>query len=584
MHTEALDLRELVIFLVTAGLVVPIVERLRISPTLGFLAMGVIIGPFGLGQFVEQYPWLGNFVFSDIDGVKALAELGVVFLLFMIGLDLSFERLWSMRRLVFGLGVAQIAVTAIVITAAAMAYGNPTATSVVIGLALALSSTAIVMQLLTEGRRLGTTVGRTSFAILLAQDLAVVPILFLVGMLGAQSDLSAGHSLVQALGVAALAIGIIMIVGRVVVRPFFNFISASRKPELFVAAVLLIIIATSVITAKAGLSLALGAFLAGLLLAETEYRHEIEADIRPFKGLLLGLFFLSVGMGLDLAAVAEAPAWIAASVLGLFAIKTTVTAGLAWLFGLKPGEAVETGLLLGQGGEFAFVIVGMAAALGIAPPDVALFMLLVAGITMALTPLLPKLARTAHQMIDNRWSPAPPDLMTDIPQDVEDHVIIAGYGRVGHMLGAMLDEQRIPHVGLDTDAARVSEFREQDAAVYFGDASRTSILNLARVDQAQALVVTLNDAQQTARIVSAIRKDSPDLQIFARARDVTHARELLSAGATAVIPETTEASLQLGEALLAGVGIPVEAAHKIVEERRFLEQAHLLEGATADDV
>ena len=566
MHTEALDLREVVIFLVVAGLVVPIGQRLRISPTLGFLAIGLIIGPYGLGQFVDQLPWLKNFTFTDIEGVRALAELGVVFLLFTIGLDLSIDRLWSMRQLVFGLGGAQVVVTAIVITGFAMAFGNSGRSSIVIGLALALSSTAIVMQLLTEGRRLGTTVGRTSFAILLAQDLAVVPILFLVGLLGAETGGSTGRSLVYALAEAAAAIGLIMILGRLVICPFFRFISATRTPELFVAAVLLIIIMTSVVTARAGLSMALGAFLAGLLFAETEYRHEIEVDIRPFKGLLLGLFFLSVGMGLNLSQAAAEPIWVVLSVIGLFAIKTAITSILAMLFSLKPGEAVETGLLLGQGGEFAFVVVGLAATLGIIPPEVALFMLLITGLTMALTPFVPLLAQAARQAIERRWPPRGSDLMDVLPGNLKDHVIIAGYGRTGRMLGSMLDEQKIPHIGLDTEGPLVSRYRKLDASVFLGDASRPEILRRAGIEKARALMVSLNDPNGAALIVAAVRRDWPAMPIFARARDARHASELLELGATAVIPESIEASLQLGELMLTGLGIPAEAAHQLVEE------------------
>ncbi|HJZ43593.1 MAG TPA: monovalent cation:proton antiporter-2 (CPA2) family protein, partial [Hyphomicrobiaceae bacterium] len=330
----------------TAGIVVPIVRRWRVSPVLGYLAAGVILGPLGLGSFKSQVPFLHWVTVIDAKNVAEIAELGVVFLMFLIGMELSYERLLTMRRLVFGLGSLQVTLSAIVIGAIAALFGNGPEASIIIGLCLALSSTAIVIEVLSHQRRLTTTAGRTSFSILLFQDLAVVPILLLVSILGA----SQGGSLVTGVGLAllqaAVAIGLIVGIGRLLLRPLFRLVAAADAVELFVAATLFVVVGTAVLAGVAGLSMALGAFIAGLLLAETEFRKAIETTIEPFKGLLLGIFFFTVGMGVDLREVAREPVWLLASVVGLIAIKATLITGLARLFRVGWPAAIETGLLL----------------------------------------------------------------------------------------------------------------------------------------------------------------------------------------------------------------------------------------------
>ncbi|MCK5361947.1 MAG: cation:proton antiporter, partial [Gammaproteobacteria bacterium] len=372
---EELRLQEAVVFLAAAGLVIPIAKRFDLSPVLGFLLVGLAVGPHGLARFAEQHEWLRHVLITDVAGVRALAELGVVFLLFMIGMELSLQRLWGMRRIVFGMGAAQIVVTGLVIGSIAWGFGNSLEASVILGSCLALSSTAIVMQLLTEQGRFGTVVGRGSFAVLLAQDIAVVPMLFVVGSLGARAGGSLITTLGLAIGGAVLTVLLILGVGRLVVRPMFRYVSSLHSPDLFMAATLLIIIATAAATHAAGLSAALGAFLAGLVFAETEFRHEIEVNIEPFKGLLLGLFFMSVGMIIDPSQILAEPLWIGLSVVGLFTIKALLTAGLARLFGFSRGQAIEMGLLLGQGGEFAFVVLGFATTFALVPEPTAQFML-----------------------------------------------------------------------------------------------------------------------------------------------------------------------------------------------------------------
>ena len=564
---EELRLQEAVVFLAAAVLAIPIAKRFNTSPILGDLLVGLAVGPHGLARLVEQHEWLRHVLITDVAGVRALAELGIVFLLFLIGVELSLERLWGMRRIVFGMGTAQIVLTGIIIGAIAWSFGNSVEASVVLGSCLALSSTAIVMQLLTEQGRFGTAVGRGSFAVLLAQDIAVVPMLFVVASLGARTDGSLVATLGLAIAQAVIAVLLILGIGRLVVRPIFRHVSSLHSPELFMATTLLIIIATAAATHAAGLSAALGAFLAGLLFADTEFRHEIEVNIEPFKGLLLGLFFMSVGMVIDLAEVLAEPLWIVLSIVGLFTIKSLLTAGLARLFGFSRGQAVEMGLLLGQGGEFAFVVLALATTLAIVPEPTAQFILIVVGATMFLTPLMARFARNAGAAIEMRGDRSAAGVM-DIAPDLKDHVIIVGYGRTGRLLAALLDRQHIAHVALDLDAAHVSGMRAKGAPVYLGDASRAAMLEKVRLPSAAALVVSADDAAAAERVLVAARQLSRDLPILVRAHDSTHAASLLAQGATQVVPEVLEAGLQLGQLMLEHVGLPTEAAREVIDAER----------------
>ena len=379
-------LREVVVFLVIAAILVPLFARVRISPVLGFLVAGVIVGPHGLGVFVEQAHWLSYITFTDVDSIAILAEFGIVFLLFLIGLELSLGRLWSMRKLVLGLGSSQVALTGVIIGTIAWALGSSTNAAILIGASFALSSTAVVVEELVQRRELATRVGRASFSVLLLQDLAVVPILILVGAFGDASGGSLWLALGKGFGVAAAAAAAIYVLGRIVLRPLFRLAASARAPEFFVAITLLTAIGASAATGAAGLSLALGAFLAGLLLSETEFKHQIEVDIQPFKGLLMGLFFLTVGMGIDLRTLADSGLLIVASVLGLLILKTVVTTTLARAFGLPFPCAAHVGLLLGQAGEFGLLVVGLSMASGIIESGPGQFLLLVAALSMMLTP------------------------------------------------------------------------------------------------------------------------------------------------------------------------------------------------------
>jgi CPA2 family monovalent cation:H+ antiporter-2 len=403
----------------------------------------------------------------------------------------------------------------------------------------------------------------------------VLPIMFLIGIFGAGSQGPVTLAFATALGKAILSIAVILVLGRMVIRPLFRFVGSRASREMFLAAVLLVIIGTAIATRQAGLSLALGAFLAGLLFAETEYRHEIEVDIEPFKGLLLGLFFVSVGMGIDLAQVGASPVWLAASVIGLFAVKGAIFYGVARVFQRPHAVALESGLLLGQGGEFAFLVIGMGLAAGLIPGDTSQFMLIVAGLTMLATPFVAAGARRLGRSLERRATVGLQGAVGPAAGDLADHIIVVGYGRVGQMLGEILDAQALPHVALDTDTDLVAGFADRGACVLFGDAGQADMLRKVGVEHARALVVTMDSPTAAEHVVETTRRNWPDLPIYARARDGAHATRLMALGATHVIPETIEASLQLSELVLVGAGVPDNAARQLIEVRRQVEQAAL---------
>lgn len=585
---EQLHLQDLVIFLVAAGLVVPLAKHWRLSPVLGFLLIGLIVGPWGVARFADRLPGLTWFSINDVEGVAILAEFGVIFLLFMIGLELSFDRLLQLRRMVFGLGMAQIVSCGLLITAVAWQFGNNLTAAVILGGALALSSTAIVIALLVEGNRFGTKVGRTAFAILLAQDLAVVPILFFVEAAKSGTGHPTGGTFAIALVQAIATIVGLVVIGRFAIRPLFRFVGATRSPELFMATVLLAIIGTAAATHLAGLSAALGAFLAGLLLAETEYRHEIELNIEPFKGLLLGVFFMSVGMGVDLGQVLENPIWIVASIVGLIAIKASAIAGLARLFGLSWREGSELGLLLAQGGEFAFVIVGVAATGALLPSETAQFMLIVVSGTLMLSPALAALSMRIGTSTKPAASAAQfnPDnttqeLLADMEQ-LRDHTIIVGYGRTGERMAELLSTQQRTHIGLDLNPARVVDLQQRGVPVVLGDASRRAMLDKLEFERAAAMIICTDDPGATERVLATARALSTSIPIIVRAKDESHATSLLRDGASIVIPELLETGLQLGVALLTALGLPNKTARELVHIER-LQAHHRLNESTRDE-
>ncbi|HTI66716.1 MAG TPA: cation:proton antiporter [Caulobacteraceae bacterium] len=560
------DYKDLVLFLATAGIVVPLFQRLKISPTLGFLAAGVALGPFGLGALVGTFPWLAYLTVSKPDEVAQLAELGVAFLLFTIGLELSWERLRLMRRLVFGLGALQMALCATVLAGAAFAFGQNAIAAAAVGAGLALSSTAIGLPVLGERKRLHSPAGRAAFAVLLFQDLAVAPMLIVLGILGRGGG-AFNASALLALAPAALGLGIIVVAGRLVLRPMMKSVARTRSDELFIAASLLIVIAASLVAAMSGLSMALGAFVAGLLLAETEYRHEVEMRVEPFKGLLLGLFFVSVGIGLDLSVVAQRPLVIVGIVAGLIGVKLALIFGAGRIMRLPKVVAAETALVLASGGEFAFVVINEAIGRRLVPAAAGEAVLIAATLTMFCIPLLVGLgvrlskAQTRHDGAAH----APPEEADD---GIEPRVLIVGFGRVGQLVSEMLTAHKIAWVAIDRSPALVQRGRRDGHPVFFGEASQPELLKRCGLAKAPAVVVTMDAPEAAEAVVATARQLRPDMVIVARARDARHAGRLYALGATNAVPETIEASLQLSEAVLVDVGVPMGFVIASIHEKR----------------
>ncbi len=559
---EPIAVKDAIVILATAGIIVPLVSRLKISPVLGYLAAGVLFGPDALGALAAKWHVLQPFAVTDRVRIAGVAEFGIVVLMFMIGLELSFERITTMRRLVFGLGGAQVVAGIIALALAASALGLPASGAAIIGAALALSSTAIVLEVLAEAKRLRTTAGRASFAVLLFQDISVVPILFVIGVL--QGDEAGFAGGLIAVAKVLIAVIVIIGVGRLALRPLFRLVVEQKSTDLFMAACLLVIAVTAEISALAGLSMALGAFIAGLLLAETEYRREVEVTIEPFRGLLLGVFFFFVGMSVDVAAVLREPHIVLGLMVALIAIKAAVLYVLARLFGLADRAAIETSLLLAAGGEFAFVVLGAASQSGAIPAQTASMGLAVASLSMAMTPLL---ARLGARLNPRATTPAAAPMEAPAA-DGEARVLLLGYGRAGQLIGAMLDEFKIVYNAVDGDVARVAAMRAAGKRIYYGDATRPEFLRHCGIASADAVVISLNPQQPIERIVSAVRAERPDILIVARARDLPHARALHALGVNEAVPETFEASLQLSEGLLVGLGAPMGLVLAHVHEMR----------------
>ncbi len=585
--------RETLLFLATAGVAVPVFSRLRVSPVLGFLFAGIILGPYGLGALahaaalmpIAMLPdpsWpsriLTNLSITDPGRIGAMAELGVVFLLFMVGLELSFERLSRMRRLVFGLGGLQVGISAAAIASGAAVLGFAAAPAVVIGFALALSSTAVTVPVLAERKRLNSAAGRTAFSVLLFQDLAVAPLLFTVAALSKPGGGNLAIDLAWALAPAVAVMAAVVVVGRLGLRPLFGLVAATRSTEFFMAACLLVVIGTGVITAAAGLSMSLGAFVAGLLLAETEFRREIEVTIEPFKGLLLGLFFVSIGLELDLSILFADPWRILALVLGLLALKGLVIFGLGRVFNLSRPVGVEIALLLGPSGEFAFVMIGQSLAGGILPDIVAHQLVVAVTLSMMAVPFLAKLGEALGRVpkADLAESFEPP------PETAEARVILIGYGRVGRLVGEMVKAHDLPFIAIDDDLKLVRREREAGTPIYYGDATKRDFLHKCGLAEARAVVVTLNNPRLVELVVEASRAERADLTILARARDEGHAHRLYELGATDAVPETIEASLQLSEAVLVDIGVPmgyvIASIHAKRDEFRKLLNAPRADG------
>jgi CPA2 family monovalent cation:H+ antiporter-2 len=570
-------LREILLFLTLAGILIPLLQRLRINQVLGFLAAGALAGPFGLGLLAPQFPWLAWFTFPAGEGVSALGELGVLFLMFMIGLELSTARLWSMRGWVFGIGGLQVVLSAAALACALHLAGQTWMSSTILGLVLSLSSTAVVMQLLNQQHTTGTKLGQAAFAVLMLQDLAVVPLLIVIGALGkGTGDTDATTMLVLiTIAKAAGAIALIYLVGRRVVHPLFRTFARHHQPDVFMALILLCTFGIASLSAAAGLSMALGALIAGLLLAETEFRHEVELMIEPFKGLLMGLFFMTVGMQMDVRQMIAAPLWLAGAVIALLLIKAVVITGLFRLGRLNWGRAVEGGLLLGQGGEFAFIIIGYAIGAQLVDGAFGSRIMLAVGLSLFVTPMLARLGSAIGTRWERSHQPAARQLEPADIESVRGRIIIAGFGRVGQQLAKLLTEQNIPFIAFENNAKLVAQFHADGLPVYFGNAAQAELLRRVSAGDAPAIVLTMDHPASAMHAVRGIRREFPGVPLFARARDERNARALAAAGATVVVPETLEASLQLSAFVLEAMGLEERNVDAIIDAERDLFEASL---------
>lgn len=566
------DYTDIVLFLATAGVVVPIFRRFRLSPILAFLGAGVILGPFGLGALQGSLPWLRYLTIKNSDSMAQLAEFGVVFLLFAIGLELSWDRLWTMRRLVFGLGGSQVVVCTAAIAGVALLLGQDPVAAMVLGVALALSSTAIVMPLLSGQNRQFSRPGRATFSVLLLQDLAVAPILVTIAVLGSHRGEALSPKLLLAFAPAALGLLGLVVLGRLVLRPMMRSVAKADSQELFVAASLLIVVGAGLVAAVSGLSMALGAFVAGLLLAETEYRKEIEKTVEPFKGLLLGLFFVSIGLGLDLSLLAARPLLIVSLLAGLMVLNGCIVFGLSRLFGLRALQAAETALLLAAGGEFAFVILHSAGREGLLDHQLVQTVLVSSTLSMLCIPVLASLGPAIGRLTGGTSrQPSPVHGPGDPPK-----VLIVGYGRVGILIADMLGRHGIPWIAIERVPKLIDAARRKGHEVFFGDASQPETLQRFGLDTALAVVVTMDSPEATEHVVGTARSIRPDLNIVARARDAQQAERLYELGVTDAVPETIEASLRLSEALLARIGTPMDTVVASIRQRRdeFRQKLH----------
>ena len=561
----------IIVFLLASAVVVPIFQRFKVSSVLGFLLIGVLLGPDVMGRLATVWPVLDAFSVMRSHTVHQLAELGVVFLLFSIGLELTFERLKSMRRLVFGLGALQVLLCSLALTGLFLLLGQTIVASIALGMAIALSSTAVVIPVLADRKALKTASGRSVFAVLLAQDIAVAPIMITVVMLAggaatASGESASGLSGLLALIPALIGIGILVVGGRWLLRPLFNTVAFSRSRELFMAACLLCVLVAGQISVMAGLSMGLGAFVAGVLLAETEYRREIENMVEPFKGLLLGLFFVTVGARLEIAAVVSQPALVLGLAVALIVIKAAVIYPTARAFGLNNRSAIETAAVLGPAGEFAFVIIDQAIGHKVLSAETGQAVILASIISLFSIPFLAAgAARLSKKLAKNAAAPTSvaPDIVSEAAK-----VIVVGFGRVGELVTDMLKLHNIEYMVVDINPQVTQRARAMNVEAWYGDASAAEFLHSLGIERARAVVVTASNPAFTDQVVKAVRAMRDDVHIIARARDASHAQRLYEMGATDAVPETIEASLQLAENTLIDLGVPMGLVLASVHERR----------------
>ncbi|UAK22882.1 cation:proton antiporter domain-containing protein [Sphingomonas nostoxanthinifaciens] len=558
------------VILGAAGVVIPAFARWRINPVIGFILVGIAVGPAGLGSFVGRAPWLSWVTITNPHAIEPFAELGIVMLLFSIGLELSFRRLWAMRRAVFGLGAAELAGSAILLGMGFWLAGQTIQSAFGLGMALALSSTALVLPIAgTRG-----PVGERAFAMLLFEDLALVPIIFALGALAPHGGEGGGWQVARTLALGGVTVGVLLVGGRWLLPRLFAQAARTKSPELFLAASLLVVILASLATSAAGLSPIVGALLAGVLIAETDYHGEVELMTAPFKGLALGVFLITVGMSLDLRVVGRFGPALTAAVLTVVAVKTLVTGLLLRVRGAERGVSLETGLLMSAPSETTLIVLGTASAVGMIDRETAAFWQIVTAIGLTITPLLAMAGRRLALGVDRHQAEAVPPVSDDARR-----ALIVGFGRVGRLVAQMFDAHELPYLAVDADADTVRAARKRGYQVIFGDITRPGMIDHLAAGSASAVVLTMDDPVQLVRLTARLRDAHPDLTIVARARDPNHAAQLYRAGATDAVPETIESSLQLSEAALVDLGVAMGPVIASIHEKRAQLRAKIMEMA-----
>ncbi|MDQ3245418.1 MAG: cation:proton antiporter [Pseudomonadota bacterium] len=565
------------VILGAAGLVIPAFARVRISPVIGFILIGLIAGPSGLGSMTTQYPWLNYITISNVEAVEPFAELGIILLLFSIGLELSFRRLWDMRRLVFGVGAAELLVSAAVIALGLHIIGQSIAGSIGLGLALALSSTALVLPLVgTHG-----PVGRSALAMLLFEDVALVPIVFALGAMAPYAGQDGISNLFSTMLIGGVVSVGMLFAGRLLLPHLFAQAARTKSPELFLSACLLVVIVASLVTSAIGFSPILGALIAGIVIAETEYRSEVEVVTAPFRGLGLGIFLITVGMSVDIRQVIANWQDIALAVFGVLLVKALVTSVLLRIEGARPAVAAETGVLMASPSETTLIVLATASAAQLIQPQTAAFWQIVTAIGLTITPLLAKLGRLAARQVEGQdQSTQVEDALnaTEAPK-----VVVLGFGRVGRMVAEMLEEHGKAVVAIDSDVDTVAAARREGFTAVFGDVGRRELIETLRATQPLAFILTMDNPVLINRVARQLRDAFPDLPIVARARDTDHAARLYKAGVTDAVPETLEASLQLSEAVLVDLGVAMGPVIASIHEKRAQLRAEIMAVAELEE-
>ncbi len=570
-------LGDALVILGAAGIVIPLFARLRITPVIGFILVGLVVGPYGLGRLVFDHPWLEYITISDPEGLKPFAEFGIILLLFEIGLELSFNRLWAMRRQVFGGGAMELLVAGSLIAFALSLMGQPLGGALGLGLALAMSSTALVLPI--TGTQ--SPVGKAALATLLFEDIALVPAIFLLGALAPHAGSDSWSALGRTLALGTLVVALLLVLGRLLLPRLFAQAARTKSPELFMAASLLVVIVAALATGAVGLSPLMGALLAGLLIAETEYHTEVEAFTAPFKGLALGVFLLTVGMSIDLRVVWDSLWTVLAATLAVLVLKAMVTAFALRLMGARPGTATEAGILLASPSETTLIVLAAASSAALIQPGTAQFWQIVTALGLTVTPILAWLGRRVGRSVDHERA------MRQAGEDATGdagRAIIVGCGRVGRLVADMLETHHKPYLMIDSDADQVREATGRGHNARFADAARSGTLSRLGVEQASAVILTMDEPVGAQRLVRKLREQYPDLTIIARARDVGHAAALYRAGASLAVPETLESSLQLSEAVLVDLGVPMGPVIASIHEKRDEFRTRLMEEGELDEL